>query len=1475
MKLTKSSRALRRATAFVLAAALTLSAPVATSASAASKKVPSLSVKKKTLYFNKAAKKSFTLKVKKNKVKLVKTKWTTSKKSVAKLSGKKKTKVKVTAKKKGTAKITAKVTYKAGSKKKTKKLVCKVTSKKAKAPVKTDTPVATSSSTAAPTDAPNVTDAPTQNPTTEPTKVPTAEPTATAKAEELKVTAVTVITSTKVNVTFSKAIDKTTDASKFTISDGATVSGVELNADNTVATLVINGLTANKEYTLTVKGVTSGDAKLDSYETKFTAKTDEYALDMDDGIENGNVMKADGKTTTKVTVKLVDSNGELVKDVDQVELDFYTTAGTFANKTVTVQKGIAENTFTSESLVAAKTAKIMVTIINAKDKNLLNVSNTMNIVLDPNPETTVDDTVGATLTDIKVQTADKVALFFNKVVKVTDYTKNDKVTNNIYGYDATKMEIEVTDGAKKATVPVIGLSAIEGNDKALYAHLATGTTYQTLKQLTDNADITVKVIDKTKVPVTATKTALLQDITNPSVLSVTNNGLTQIILTFSEAVNPFTGASAADKENNYVIDGIPLSNTDVWGTGAQAVPGTFDLKSGADSKNIVQITLGKKNGKQVYLSAGKHSILVSNIGDAANVTDSDRNKLITQTLDFNIDKDDSLVTGEVTVQSPEQYVVTLNKDFGTEMADEAVRALLAEHMKLQKWNSTTSKYENVADPDFNVRCDPRLYGGDPKKFIVELKKDWTKVYDTANSHKNYYNDQYRLFIPKGVIENPANGKMNEDIVMLLDSDIMKNPDVTSPEIKDVKVSNAANKEYVISFSEPVQVPGKNAVAVTPNQRQDSVAGVPMPNVVFIKSDNSVTVPATISYNWTYDDAIIVTPSADLTAGKWKVVVYSISDDVGNTAATLVKDDFEIKADVIVEDAFRPLWVVAVPASQADPIKGGFVPANEDVIYVKYSQNIATAGGSANVINTANYQVDGYVIPTGTKIDNVIDGYNNDVAKVYGANGMKDTIAIHLAKGTLASDSNSINLAPTMESAKGSKIQNAGQKTLEKQGAFADDNVFFKWNYTTIAHHAVNSPLKKVDDVKKALADDKYVNITTDTALDKNDAVLEIKRAMTIDFAGSTIKSLNIDSQTTGKIVVKNLNATDIDINAPYADVEFENVVTTGKVNLKNVLTKLVLKGTTTFAVFNILSDVKHDILVQGVGASVTLTVVNNYADAEVTFDPLTIGTLNQISPKKLILDNITLTTLNIKAAASLSLANNQSTITNINIAKDVKLAEYSVDVEHGVTVPASTVKTGVVFNPTTGEITTPGTPAAGESDYITGGVITKNIAEKPITLSAGNFTNLANCTVAVASTGAAVTVSNYNQNAKLTVQMDAGISIKDYKGISFDFVADRALNSQWNEFWLQMVKTGGDGNLAAAFYPSSEASNSNANVAIAHQGATIAANTKTTVKLAFDWAKKADILQAQLAEGAEVQLGLQLSGLETGNFTISNVKLYV
>ena len=65
----RTSRVLRRTIAFMAAVALTLSSlSVPLSTDAASKKQPGLSVKRKTLYYNKAGNKSYTLKIKKKKV---------------------------------------------------------------------------------------------------------------------------------------------------------------------------------------------------------------------------------------------------------------------------------------------------------------------------------------------------------------------------------------------------------------------------------------------------------------------------------------------------------------------------------------------------------------------------------------------------------------------------------------------------------------------------------------------------------------------------------------------------------------------------------------------------------------------------------------------------------------------------------------------------------------------------------------------------------------------------------------------------------------------------------------------------------------------------------------------------------------------------------------------------------------------------------------------------------------------------------------------------------------------------------------------------------------------------------------------------------------------------------------------------------------------------------------------------------------
>ena len=404
MKLTKSSRAFRRATAFVLAAALTLSAPVATNASAASKKVPSLSVKKKTLYYNKAGKKSFTLKVKKNKVKkIVKTKWTTSKKSVAKLSGKKKTKVKVTAKKKGTAKITAKVTYKAGSKTKTKKLVCKVTSKKANKVVNTEKPAPTTSSTAGPT-APVVTDAPTQAPTeapTEaptqaPTEAPTAEPSATPSAITANVANISAIDPSEFTVTlsFSNEVGEVTEdmikdaklemkkgnitvtasyksleqngTAIFGIDDTAALKPGNRNADGTY-----DVTSSSKNLVLPEKATTTYEEAIaalavEGYVTKWNSTDNKY-----EPVEGATVtILNNGKTATTDSYgyyKIATNSG---KKTMQVEKAGFVTQITSAN-----QVSVNRNSLTAENFVLATydVSKVYLNIqaLNSKNEGIV------------------------------------------------------------------------------------------------------------------------------------------------------------------------------------------------------------------------------------------------------------------------------------------------------------------------------------------------------------------------------------------------------------------------------------------------------------------------------------------------------------------------------------------------------------------------------------------------------------------------------------------------------------------------------------------------------------------------------------------------------------------------------------------------------------------------------------------------------------------------------------------------------------------------------------------------------------------------------------------------------------------------------------------------------------------------------------------------------------------------------------------------
>ncbi len=215
-------RRTRRGLAIALASALVLSVTAPVSLVQAAKQTkPLLNAKKKTLYYDKAGKKTFTLKVKKNKVKMiVATKWKTSKKSVVALSKKKDTSVKLTAKKKGKATITGTIKYVPRGKWaiKTAKLTCKVTSKSIKtavtppptqvpdvpslqpgiqlpvvtAPSDDQPPIATQMPSSIPaTEVPMVTEEPTAEPSAEPdeTEVPDVKSVSVDPAEALLGTA--------------------------------------------------------------------------------------------------------------------------------------------------------------------------------------------------------------------------------------------------------------------------------------------------------------------------------------------------------------------------------------------------------------------------------------------------------------------------------------------------------------------------------------------------------------------------------------------------------------------------------------------------------------------------------------------------------------------------------------------------------------------------------------------------------------------------------------------------------------------------------------------------------------------------------------------------------------------------------------------------------------------------------------------------------------------------------------------------------------------------------------------------------------------------------------------------------------------------------------------------------------------------------------------------------------------------------------
>ena len=873
---------------------------------------------------------------------------------------------------------------------------------------------------------------------------------------------VTPVSLTQVRVTFNKAVDDASDASKFTISDGVKVTKSDPEADKLSTVLTIEGAEAGKSYDLTVKGLAVNGAAQADLNLKFTAPSEQT---VDTGYKlivtpAQSIVKSDGQTQTRVTFEVQKGDKTVTDQTAQIE--FSASRGRFADTRATLKDGKVEVMYSAPQETVSVPAVITATVVESSDPKMIGTQGVGNITLSPHPDNLTAE--AAIITSAAAGTADRVIAYFDKAVNADEFMKEGRPDKN-------KFDCKIKTGLDSSfsnntgeELNVVAILPVPNEPNALEILVS--------KPMIDNANASITFKDKrTKnngIDTTNTVNFRLADAREPSVLSVESSGTKQIDITFSEAVLPYDLASdtayAAQNLNNFLIDGRPLSS---WGIDPKKItdPDTpsikrdpedaglssseiartekkvienesFDEKDGkvtlhsytvtdgvgTDERHKVTITVGSGH----VLSEGPHMLTVRNVGDWAANTDKARNSVSTQVLPFTVAENSQKPEFTVNVQSPEQFELNFNTEF--RVADKADRFTTqdsseedgASILQLQEnvngtWttisNSTSAKTAKGQNPVMISRV-----GDDEKKYLLEVRRDWTDVYDYENTKQDYYTKQLRLHVDAGKLVNVANNLRNDTIDIYLNADdakvtngsTMREPDLTSPKVVGIKQAEAKNgtllHSWNVELSEPVKISSDaNKEGLTPSQKQQEGVnrtsddkliknqGVPVAFARFVNADNpGVVVEGIVEENFFIDaeDKVInVAPVRKLSGGNWRVVVGSISDDYSSTIAT---DGQVITVDeTAVSTDFKVVWAAVATDLDYDEARMGNVPSwnnRGSYIFVKFNKAV----DMATALNENNYALNNQPLPHGASIHANIKNYDDH-------DGVLDSVTIALPR----------------------------------------------------------------------------------------------------------------------------------------------------------------------------------------------------------------------------------------------------------------------------------------------------------------------------------------------------------------------------------------------------------------------------------------------------------------------------------------------
>jgi len=477
------------------------------------------------------------------------------------------------------------------------------------------------------------------------------------------------------------------------------------------------------------------------------------------------------------------------------------------------------------------------------------------------------------------------------------------------------------------------------------------------------------------------------------------------------------------------------------------------IKTSTTEREAVVITFNRAEDVKEFLLdqvATVRKLQVNTLGDWASVTDT-VNIVATQELEYPAipsekvaldwyEDGDKAKDADGMNESPEQFICEFNdlvtNAAGTFDLTDNFRIILPDQTKVSPYVNNFDVLTE-ANGDFTVTT---LVPG--KKYMIEVDEDWTKYYDTEGTLNNYHINRVNPIRLEAVnLRNMLGEQIKDDgradVVLTAKSDLTLVEDTQSPftvektqitfkkgEVEKIadryvyadQVTVGAGAVY-IAMNEPVQFVDQNGShnvtpinlenSLTPSQQQDKTTGVPVNTFEYVMLKDAqgkavmqnITVEGKIvslqkgpnAEEPNRDYAVIVEPIKELTDGEWKLVIRSISDDVGNTMKTE-------EMPIVVSGKTSTLKLIAVDAHHTvvndddnAPVdynghdwlpSFGFAKDDEnvndaaDVMHVVFNKNMILTGDTS-VLNKANYRLNGEPLPVdGTQIVRGIKGAYN-------------------------------------------------------------------------------------------------------------------------------------------------------------------------------------------------------------------------------------------------------------------------------------------------------------------------------------------------------------------------------------------------------------------------------------------------------------------------------------------------------------------